>query len=651
MAEPQTRGVGMTIGRRLEGQSDGLVGRKPERAVLQLLLDEDGPLVVFVHGVAGVGKSALVRAFAAEARARGAIVLLFDGGAIEPTERGFLATLVDAIGGDASSPSEAAARLAGLGDRVVLVLDGYEVLRPLDPWLRETFVPSLGDNVRLLLAGREPPLTGWSGVMGGLFRSLTLANLPRRDADVFLGLAGLAGADADRINRLAHGHPLSLQLAASAVLASPEVDREASTVGAMVEALTELYLARLDDPTRQALDAAAVVRRPTLSLLEAMLPEAAPQDVFERLRSLPFVDVGQDGLILHDTVREIVAAFLRSSDPDRSRRYRIAAWRQLRDEVARAPSHEMWRYTADLLYILENPMIREAFFPTTPHDYFVDAARPNDGAAIEAMTRTEEPASAEIVSAWWRRLPRAFRMVRDQSGAAVGFYVVAEMDDLTYALLEVDPVARQCRDHLRRLPVPRGRRVLFDRIEVATGADPAPIQAAILLDLKRMYIELRPNLRRVYTVDRERVTPGSTWAQLFIEPLPGAPVQLEGVAYHAAVLDFGPASVDGWLARVVASELQIEDDSILDFAQRQLVLDGRRIDLSKLEFEVLNVLCQHAGRVVERSSLLRDVWGYDHAGGSNVVESVIVSLRRKLGSRATEIETVRGVGYRFTSTG
>jgi DNA-binding response OmpR family regulator len=44
------------------------------------------------------------------------------------------------------------------------------------------------------------------------------------------------------------------------------------------------------------------------------------------------------------------------------------------------------------------------------------------------------------------------------------------------------------------------------------------------------------------------------------------------------------------------------------------------------------------------------VWGYDDAGGSNVIESVILSLRRKLGDRANAIETVRGVGYRFIST-
>ena len=115
------------------------------------------------------------------------------------------------------------------------------------------------------------------------------------------------------------------------------------------------------------------------------------------------------------------------------------------------------------------------------------------------------------------------------------------------------------------------------------------------------------------------------------------------------MLDFGPASVDGWLTKIIATELQIEEDSILDVAQHQLILDGRRVDLTKLEFEVFKYLYERPGKVVERSSLLRDVWGYDYAGGSNVIEALVRSIRRKLGDRAAAIETVRGLGYRFVA--
>jgi hypothetical protein len=171
-----------TVRQRIEGQAAGVVGRESERAVLCQLLSADRPLVVFIHGIAGVGKSALIEAFSVEARTSGAIVLRLDCGEIEPTERGFLAALSGAIGGETQSLDDATARLASLGDRVLLLFDNYEVFRPLDPWLRRAFVPALNDRVRIIFAGREPPMTGWPSRLGTLFRSLPLANLPRDDA-------------------------------------------------------------------------------------------------------------------------------------------------------------------------------------------------------------------------------------------------------------------------------------------------------------------------------------------------------------------------------------------------------------------------------------------------------------------------------------
>lgn len=643
----------LTVRQRVEEQGTGLVGRESELAFLHLALGEEGPLVVFIHGIGGVGKSTLVDSFSGEARAGGAIVLRFDCGAIEPTSRGFLNAISTAIGGDSTTAEKVAARLTSLGQRVVLVLDRYEVLRPLDLWLQQTFVPAVGDGVRVVFAGREAPMAGWSMTMGRLFRSLLLGNLPRDDAETLLRQEGVDRDDLERINRLARGHPLSLRLAASALVAGPSADREATTITTIVEELTELYLAQLDPLTRRALDAASVVRRPTLSLIAAMLPDTAPQDAFERLRALPFVELSSDGLVIHDTVREVVAAYLRATDPDRSRRYRIAAWRQLRDEVTRATSHEMWRYTADLLYILENPAVREAFFPTSEHLYFVEPARDADWPAIHEIATASEPREAlAILEDWWRRLPDAFYAARDGTGKVVGFTVATQIDRVPRALFDADQLSRIFRDHVRRLPVPRGQRVLVLRFQFAHPEDPnqALVIAALILDVKRMYMELRPELRRIYNVLPELYGPTSPWTRLGFRTILEAPVLFGGVAYYAHVLDFGPASVDGWLTRIIATELQVDEDSILDVAQHQLVLADRRVALTKLEFEVFKYLYERPGNVVERASLLRDVWGYDYIGGSNVIEALVKSLRRKLGDRASAIETVRGLGYRFVSS-
>jgi predicted alpha/beta-fold hydrolase len=78
----------VTVRQLIEERAAGLVGREDERAVLHGLPEADGPVIVFVHGLAGVGKSTLVQAFANEARDRGATVLHLDCRAIEPSERG-----------------------------------------------------------------------------------------------------------------------------------------------------------------------------------------------------------------------------------------------------------------------------------------------------------------------------------------------------------------------------------------------------------------------------------------------------------------------------------------------------------------------------------------------------------------------------------
>jgi hypothetical protein len=251
------------------------------------------------------------------------------------------------------------------------------------------------------------------------------------------------------------------------------------------------------------------------------------------------------------------------------------------------------------------------------------------------------------VLAWWETAPQGFRVVRDREGSVVGLSMLFEPDRVPYGAIEADPITRLWREHLRRDPVPRGQRVLFNRrwLSADGGERLSDVQAACWLDIKRVYLELRPELRRIYTTLCEIETFAPIVAPLGFVPLPEV-VQLDDLTYHSAVLDFGPSSIDGWLAKLVERELLIDQYSILDPVERQLVLDGRRVDLTRLEFEVLDYLLQREGKVVERTALLQDVWGSTYVG-SNVVEAVIRALRKKLGERATMIETVRSIGYRL----
>jgi len=79
----------------------------------------------------------------------------------------------------------------------------------------------------------------------------------------------------------------------------------------------------------------------------------------------------------------------------------------------------------------------------------------------------------------------------------------------------------------------------------------------------------------------------------------------------------------------------------------QVTLEGRPLDLTYKEFELLRFLASRPGRVFTRAALLREVWGYDFYGGTRTVDVHIRRLRAKLGPEHEHlIETVRGVGYR-----
>ncbi len=77
-------------------------------------------------------------------------------------------------------------------------------------------------------------------------------------------------------------------------------------------------------------------------------------------------------------------------------------------------------------------------------------------------------------------------------------------------------------------------------------------------------------------------------------------------------------------------------------------MNGRALDLTFKEFELLKFLAQHPGRVFTRAQLLQEVWGYDYFGGTRTVDVHVRRLRAKLGAENEAlIGTVRNVGYRF----
>jgi DNA-binding response OmpR family regulator len=120
-----------------------------------------------------------------------------------------------------------------------------------------------------------------------------------------------------------------------------------------------------------------------------------------------------------------------------------------------------------------------------------------------------------------------------------------------------------------------------------------------------------------------------------------------------------PFSVKELMARVRAVLRRSEkeetpnfDDGNLavDFADMRVACGGSEVRLTRKEFALLAYMINNSGRVAERQQLLDNVWGYSYFGDTRTLDVHIRRLRQKLGDCGDRIETVVGIGYRFTGT-
>ena len=85
----------------------------------------------------------------------------------------------------------------------------------------------------------------------------------------------------------------------------------------------------------------------------------------------------------------------------------------------------------------------------------------------------------------------------------------------------------------------------------------------------------------------------------------------------------------------------------LDKAAHQVQVDGKSIDLSYKEFELLTYFLENQGIALSREKILNNVWNYDYFGEARTIDTQVKKLRNKLGDKGNYIKTIWGMGYKF----
>jgi DNA-binding response OmpR family regulator len=185
-------------------------------------------------------------------------------------------------------------------------------------------------------------------------------------------------------------------------------------------------------------------------------------------------------------------------------------------------------------------------------------------------------------------------------------------------------------------------------LALARGGPPA----LILLDLMLPGMSGTELCRRLRREPRTRRTP-----VIMLTARASESDRVAGLDLGADDYISKPFSVRELLARVRAVLRRAEESAppryedgrlSIDFGDMRVACGGASVKLTRKEFALLAALVRAAGRVATRQQLLDGVWGYDYYGDTRTLDVHIRRLRQKLGPCGDSIQTVVGVGYRFT---
>ncbi len=383
---------------------------------------EEPPFVVlFVHGPGGVGKTTLLRRLALEARAADVRLVELDGHAMDVKSEAVLRAL------GASSLDE----LMGRDERLVVTIDTYELLAPLDAWIRDRLAPALPAGAILVLAGREPPSADWRVDPGwaSLLASVALDNFGPEESARLLEARGVDEELRGAIHELTYGHPLALALVADVMREGGERPRRLTpnVVGTLLDSLLR---AVPTEQHREALSLAALARLLTRPLLSKLVGDD-DGSLYEWLARLSFIERTAEGLYMHDLVRDVLILADEERDAVVAEERRKAIGMLAAEDILNAPPERRDRAALNLIHVFRgNPDMKPYFDWQTRFGGSSRAMREEELPILLELAREHEGEAAErLARRYHAERPESFIALESADGHLGGFLVYLRLDE------------------------------------------------------------------------------------------------------------------------------------------------------------------------------------------------------------------------------
>jgi len=410
------------------------VGRQPELQFFSALLQQASPAyhLLYIYGPGGQGKTTLLKQFADVCLENSTPFIHLDCRYIEAHPDSFKQVF------QLSSPfgeTEIIDAIDAHRGPVVVMIDTYEKLKPLDDWLRMDFLPELPGNVITVITARSGLPTNWKTDPGwqSITKSFSLKELTAEESIQLLARRSIPTEHMQRIVEYTHGNPLALSIVADMFDQRSNSHFDPLDSPDIMKTLLEQFVQEVPSPAHKAaLELCSLVNVTTEQLIEEVLGAQLAHELFNWLTTLTFIEKGPAGIYPHDIARDAIASEVHWRNPDWYRHLHIKTQQYYIARLLKKSGESQRALLFGLIFLHRmNPAVKPFFEFQETGSSWMDALKEEDKThLIDMVEKFEGSDSADIFEKWLGHEAAAVWVFRDAEKTPAGFVLKINVEKL-----------------------------------------------------------------------------------------------------------------------------------------------------------------------------------------------------------------------------
>jgi hypothetical protein len=319
--------------------------------------------------------------------------------------------------------------------KVLLMIDTYEKLKPLDDWLRLDFLPELPGNVITVIAGRSSLSTNWKTDPGwqSITKVISLKELNGEESKQLLQRRKIPEAQLNRIVEFTHGNALALSVVADMFDQRKDGHFDPLDSPDIMKALLEQFVQEVPSPAHKAaLELCSLLYVTTEKIIEEVLNPQMAHELFNWLTTLSIIEKGPAGIFLHDIARDAVATELHWRNPEWYRHLHVKAQQFFSARVVQTKGERQRDLIFNLIFLHRmNPAVKHFFEFQESGSSWQDKTTAADHPYLAAMVKKYEgKEAAAVFSSWLNHEAADIWTFRDADKTPAGFVLKINLDKI-----------------------------------------------------------------------------------------------------------------------------------------------------------------------------------------------------------------------------